>query len=160
MKIGVDGSWRDIVWEGTRNLNRWFWRPAFTVQIAQQGENSEDNWDTVALINWLSNSEVDGRPFEFTVTPMQNVPLGLLKSRKFSPSMLDESQLAVYYASYKHLAKIVSRNALKDSKGRFFSRLATAALLSLGARAMFRVVEIVCKQRGVDIEKVKRHGLA
>ena len=50
------------------------------MQVGQKGETDEDNWDTVALINRLSNSYVDGRPFEFTVTPMLNVPLGRIKS--------------------------------------------------------------------------------
>lgn len=159
LKIGADGSWPDIVWQGVHNLNRFFWRPASTVQVGQPGETPEDNWDTVALINRLSTSDVDGRPFEFTVTPMQNVPLGLLKSRKLSPSLLDESQLAVYYASYKHLAKIVSRDALRDSKGRFYAKLGTAAALGLGAWGLLHAVKMICKQRGVDVEKVDRYTL-
>jgi radical SAM superfamily enzyme YgiQ (UPF0313 family) len=157
LKIGSDGSWSDIVWEGTRNLNLGFWRPAYTVQISQIGETIEDNWDTVALINRLSASEVNGRPFEFTITPLQNVSLGLLRNREFLPRMLDDSQLAVYYASYRHLAKITTSNAIKVSKGRFFQRLGMTGILYSGAWAMFRLVERVCKQRGIDIEKIKRH---
>ncbi|MGI0086049.1 MAG: B12-binding domain-containing radical SAM protein, partial [Nitrososphaerales archaeon] len=98
LKIGADGSWQDIVWEGTFVMNKYYWRPAFTVQVGQDGESAEDNWETVALINQMSDSEVDGKPFEFTITPMQNVPLGLIKSRDFASITLDESQLAVYYA--------------------------------------------------------------
>lgn len=49
--------------------------------------------------------ETGGRPFEFTVTPTQNVPLGHLKSREFSSLRLYQSQFAVYYASYRHQAR-------------------------------------------------------
>ncbi len=91
LKIGPDGSWQDIVWMGTFQLNRHYWRPAFTVQVGQEGETPEDNWETVALVNRMSRSEVDGRPFEFTITPMQNVPLGHIRSKKWSSMRLDES---------------------------------------------------------------------
>lgn len=159
LRIGSDGSWKEIVWQGTYNLNRYYWRPAFTVQVGQPSETPEDNWETVALINTLSNSEVDGRPFEFTVTPMQNVPLGHLKSRKVSTDMLDESQLAVYYASYRHLAKMASRNAMRDSSGMLVSRSVMALMIKFGGKVMLNLIERICKKRGMNITKVQRFGL-
>jgi len=158
LRIGSDGSWPDIVWEGTRNFNRFYWRPAFTVQVGQEEEEPEDNWDTVALINRMSNSEVEGRPFEFTVTPMQHVPLGVLKSQSFSSDMLDESQLAVYYASYRHLAKMAARDSVRDSRGNPFVRMGTAGI-RFGGWVMMKVVESICRKRGLDTDKVKRYGL-
>jgi radical SAM superfamily enzyme YgiQ (UPF0313 family) len=159
LRIGSDGSWPDIVWEGTRNFNRFYWRPAFTVQVGQEEEEPEDNWDTVALINRMSNSEVEGRPFEFTVTPMQHVPLGVLKSQSFSSDMLDESQLAVYYASYRHLAKMAARDSVRDSRGNPFVRMGTAGIIRFGGWVMMKVVESICRKRGLDTDKVKRYGL-
>jgi radical SAM superfamily enzyme YgiQ (UPF0313 family) len=163
LKIGPDGSWQEIVWQGTYVMNKYYWRPAFTVQVGQPSETPEDNWETVALINQMSNSEVDGRPFEFTITPMQNVPLGLIKNREFSSLVLDESQLAVYYASYRHLAKIAARDAFSAGKnGRdksVFSKLGTGTLIGIGGRLMLRVVSSICKKRGVDLEKAARYGL-
>jgi radical SAM superfamily enzyme YgiQ (UPF0313 family) len=76
LHIGADGTWAEIVTEGVVNLNRNYWRPAFTVQIGQEEETPEDNWMTVGLINDMSNANL-----EFTVTPLINVPLGLLKTR-------------------------------------------------------------------------------
>ncbi|HUC38957.1 MAG TPA: radical SAM protein [Candidatus Acidoferrum sp.] len=161
LKIGVDGTWKDIVWKGTNNFNRYYWRPAFTVQVGQAVETPDDNWETVALINWMSDSNVEGtsRPFEFTATPMQNVPLGLIKNREFANITLDESQMAVYYASYRHLAKMASRNAVKDSKGSALVKGGTASIISLGGWGMLKMVERMAKKRGVDIEKAKRWGL-
>ncbi|MEM3671131.1 MAG: radical SAM protein [Thermoprotei archaeon] len=159
LRVGSDGSWKDIVWEGTKNFNRYYWRPAFTVQVGQDEEIPEDNWDTVALINKMSESEVDSRPFEFTVTPMQHVPLGVLRSRNFSTDMLDESQLAVYYASYRHLAKMAARDAMRDSHGNPLARIATASMIRFGGWVMMKYVEKVCKDHGLDVEKVKRYGL-
>lgn len=161
LKVGPDGSWADIVWRGTYVLNMCYWRPAFTVQVGQAGETPEDNWETVALINRLSASTLDnGTPFEFTVTPMQNVPLGLLKSRDFASVKLDPSQLAVYYASYRHLMKVAIRNATRASSERNPStRYVTGALLGVGAWATFRLVRGICKKGGLDLEKAERYGL-
>ena len=33
LRIGPDGSWADIVWEGVHNMTLYYWRPAFTVQV-------------------------------------------------------------------------------------------------------------------------------
>lgn len=158
LRIGPDGSWPEIVWQGVYNMNRYYWRPAFTVQVGQAGETPEDNWETVALINWLSNSEVEDRPFEFTVTPMQNVPLGLIKSRKFTRLTLDESQLAVYYASYRHLLKVAIRDSVRDSRGNPLTKLGVASIISLGAYLMYRVVRAICRRQGLDTDKVDSYG--
>jgi radical SAM superfamily enzyme YgiQ (UPF0313 family) len=160
LRIGPDGTWPQIVMEGVRGFNRAFWRPAFTVQVGQMDERPDDNWDTVALVNRLSEMVVDGRPSEFTVTPMQNVPLGRIKNRNFSPAMLDLSQLAVYYACYRHLAKMVARDAMVDSRGNPARRAAMYVILNLGAWGLLRMVERICVRRGLDVEKVKRHGLS
>ncbi len=161
LKVGPDGSWAGIVWDGTRVMNENYWRPAFTVQVGQAGETPEDNWETVALINRMSNSRLgNGHPFEFTITPMQNVPLGLLKSRDFSSLKLDESQLAVYYACYRHLAKIAARDARRASDdANALVRTVAGGLIGLGGWAMFRVVSGVCKKGGLDLDKAATYGL-
>ncbi len=160
LRVGPDGSWKEIVWRGTYTLNKYYWRPAFTVQVGQAAETSEDNWETVALINRMSNSEVEGRPFEFTATPMQNVPLGRMKSKDFSPMSLDPSQLAVYYACYRHLYRVAMRNARSPRSNGTSSVMGvgTGAILALGAWAMLRVVTAECKKGGLDVEKAARHG--
>ncbi len=161
LKVGPDGTWAEIVWRGTTVLNQYYWRPAFTVQVGQADETPDDNWETVALINRMSNSYLaDGRPFEFTITPMQNVPLGLLKSRNFSSLRLNESQLAVYYASYKHLAKIATRNAMNTShEANPLTKYVTGAVIGIGAWSMFQVVRGICKRRGLDVERAGTYGL-
>ena len=161
LKVGVDGTWKEIVWRGTNNFNKNYWRPAFTVQVGQAVETPEDNWETVALINSMSESYVEGtsRPFEFTITPMQNVPLGLIKNRAFSAITLDEAQMAVYYASYRHLAKMAMRDAARDSKGNILVRGGTATIISAGGWGMMKLVEGIAKKHKLDLEKVKRWGL-
>ncbi len=159
LKVGSDGSWQEIVWKGVYNMNMYYWRPAFTVQVGQGDETDEDNWETVSLINKLSNSEVNGRPFEFTVTPMQNVPLGLIKNREFNAIKLNKSQLAVYYASYRHLAKMAARDAYSEGRGNPLARLGASTLISLGGRIVLRFIEAICRKNGLDVEKVKNYGL-
>ena len=161
LRVGPDGSWAEIVWRGTYVLNRYYWRPAFTLQVGQAGETPEDNWETVALINRMSESALeDGRPFEFTITPMQHVPLGLLKSRDFSSVKLDRSQLAVYYASYRHLAKMARRDATSASAEQNpVTKYVTGGMMTIGSWAMLRIVKNRCLRAGLDVEKVARHGL-
>jgi radical SAM superfamily enzyme YgiQ (UPF0313 family) len=161
LRVGPDGSWADIVWRGTYVLNTYYWRPAFTVQVGQAGETPEDNWETVALINRLSNSTTEnGRPFEFTITPMQNVPLGLLKSRDFSSFRLNQSQLAVYYASYKHLLKIATRDATSaSSEQNPVTKYVTGGMMAIGAWGMFRVVKNRCRKGGLNLDKAGGYGL-
>jgi radical SAM superfamily enzyme YgiQ (UPF0313 family) len=159
LKIGPDGSWNEIVVRGVVAMNRAYWRPAFTVQVGQSDETPEDNWDTIALVNRLSTLSVDGRPSEFTVTPLQNVPLGRLRSKSFSHEMLDVSQLSVYYACYRHLSKMVWRDAIKDSKGNPALRAVMFVALNLGSWGLLELIERICVRRGVDIEKVKTYGL-
>jgi radical SAM superfamily enzyme YgiQ (UPF0313 family) len=159
LKIGPDGSWPQIVAEGVRGMNLAYWRPAFTVQVGQMDETPDDNWETVAMVNRLSNMEVGSLPSEFTVTPMQNVPLGLIKSRAFTAEMLDESQLAVYYACYRHLSKMIKRDAVRDSKGNIARRTAMSMTLNLGGWGLLHFIEGLCKKRGLDLEKVKRYGV-
>lgn len=159
LKIGVDGSWQEIVWKGVQTETKYYWRPAFTVQVGQEGETDEDNWDTVSLINKLSNSYVDDRPFEFTVTPMLNVPLGRIKSRELNRNMLSSSMLAVYYASYRHLAKMAARDASAEGKGNPAVRLGTTSVITLGGYTMLKFMERIAKKGGVDIEKAKIYGI-
>lgn len=158
LKIGVDGSWQEIVWKGVYNMNKNYWRPAFTVQVGQMDESDEDNWDTVALINRLSNSLSGNMPFEFTVTPLLNVPLGRMKAKKID-ARLSQSMLAVYYASYRHLAKMAARDAGSNSKGNVLAKTGTAGIIGVGGYLMFRAVERIAKKNGVDIEKAKTYGI-
>jgi len=156
LKIGVDGTWKEIIWNGTHNLNLYYWRPAFTVQVGQKYETPDDNWETVELINGLSNSCVSGRPFEFSVTPVQNVPLGLLKNQQFSLLIPDESQMAIYYASYRHLAKVASRNlAVKNGRSSIL-QLGTAAVIAFGGWLTYEYMKRMCRKRGLDTDKVDR----
>ena len=161
LKVGPDGAWGELVWRGTYVMNKYYWRPAFTVQVGQAGETPEDNWETVGLINRMSWSTMEnGLPFEFTVTPMQNVPLGLLKSRDFSSIKLDQSQLAVYYASYRHLARVALRDARRaSSDSNIASRYLTGGMIALGGWAMFRLVKRICRKGGLDLEKAARYGI-
>ncbi len=160
LRIGSDGTWSDIVWRGVFNMNLYYWRPAFTVQVGQPDELPEDNWETVALVNSMSASALEsGRPFEFSVTPVQNVPLGLLKSKKYNQLVLNESQLAVYYACYKHLAKEAYRNLGGRYNWKRLIHLSAAAMVAFGGWLTYEYVRRVCQRRGLDTDKVDRMTL-
>ncbi|MCL5731444.1 MAG: B12-binding domain-containing radical SAM protein [Candidatus Thermoplasmatota archaeon] len=159
LKIGPDGSWSDIVWQGVYNETMYYWRPAFTIQVGQEGETEEDYWDTIGMINRLSYSYSGNRPFEFTVTPLLNVPLGRIKSRNLNKGMLTKDQLAVYYASYRHLAKMAVRDGFGNTEGSFFARAGTGSIISIGGLLMLKYVEKLARKAGVDIEKVKRYSV-
>lgn len=159
LKIGADGSWKEIVWSGVFNQTKYYWRPAFTIQVGQEGETSEDYWDTISMINLLSNSYAEGRPFEFTITPLLNVPLGRIKSNALNTNMITTEQMAVYYAAYRHLAKMAIRDGFSDSEGGFLTRVGTGSLISGGGYLMMKWIERMAVKKGVDIEKVKRYDV-
>ena len=158
LHIGPDGSWAEIVTEGLVNLNKYYWRPAFTVQVGQEGETPDDNWTTVGLINDLSNAGL-----EFTVTPLLNVPLGLLKTRRefyHVYDRLDEAQASVIYACFRHLQKMAYRNAGSVARGTALSRLALTQITSKGATAVLNALERMFRKKGFKMEGAKRHSLA
>ena len=159
LRIGADGTFSEIVWQGVYNETRYYWRPAFTLQVGQEGETSEDLWETVSMINILSNSFVDGRPFEFTVTPLVNVPLGRIKSMSLNKNVLTKDQLAVYYASYRHLAKMAARDGFSNTNGNFFARAGTGSIIAGGGLLMMKWIERIASKAGVDIDKVKNYSL-
>jgi len=104
----------------------------------------------------MSDSRLDGGPFEFSVTPVQNVPLGLLKSKEYRRLTRDNSQLAVYYSSHKHLAKEASRNLGGRYNWKKFAHLGTGALIALGGWITYEYVRYTCRKRGLDTDRVDR----
>jgi radical SAM superfamily enzyme YgiQ (UPF0313 family) len=157
LHVGPDGSWAEIVTEGVMNLNENYWRPAFTVQIGQEGETAEDNWMTVGLINDLSRAE-----FEFTITPVVNVPLGLLKTRgKFYPILdsLDEAQASVIYACFRHMQKEAFKHTASTTKLPPLVRAAMAQVVMGGFAGVTGMVEWMFRRKGFSMEKAKKHSL-
>jgi radical SAM superfamily enzyme YgiQ (UPF0313 family) len=159
LRVGPDGSWNEIVLQGAAVLNRNYWIPAFTVQVGQAEETWQDNWDTTALINRMSNCKVDGRPLEFTVTPMQNVPL--TEVGRMAPVLhtLNQSELAVYYVSYRHTVKMAAMEGVHVGRRTNPSRLGASGSLALGGMLMLRMISAICKRGGLDPEKLSRYGL-
>ena len=159
LRVGPDGSWSEIALQGTASLNKNYWTPAFTVQVGQPEETPEDSWDTVALINRMGSFEVNGRPLDFSVTPMQNIIVGEVRLPDASPPRLDRSQLAVYYTCYRHLAKLATRKGVHSGGGNTLSRLRTGALITLGSELMLHAISTLCRKDGLDLDKVSRYGL-
>jgi radical SAM superfamily enzyme YgiQ (UPF0313 family) len=157
LHVGSDGTWAEIVTQGVVNLNRNYWRPACTVQIGQEGETPEDNWMTVGLINDMSDANL-----EFTVTPLVNVPLGLLKSRGgFYPvyDQLDEAQASVIYACFRHLRKMVFRNVASLTNGNPVIRFVMTQVMTGGMAAILAALEHVFKVKGFNMDRAKKQTL-
>ncbi len=157
LKVGPDGSWPEIIRDGLVTLNKYHWAPAFTVQVGQLEETPEDNWMTVGMINDLSNADLN-----FTVTPMINVPLGLLKTKGGFYNLyerLDASQAAVIYACFRHLTKMAKRNAFLLAKGNFLSRAALSTVLIGGAHLVQTSIKRALKKTGFDAYKAENHTL-
>ena len=67
--------------------------------------------------------------------------------------------MAVYYASYRHLAKMATRDGFRDTHGNFFTRAGTGSIISFGGLLMLKWIERMARKMGVDIEKVKNYDL-
>jgi hypothetical protein len=157
LHIGPDGTWAEIVTEGVVNLNRNYWRPAFTVQIGQEEETPEDNWTTVGLINDMSDADL-----EFTVTPLVNVPLGMLSSRgEFYPvyDQLDEAQASVIYACFRHLRKMVFRDVASLTSGNPVTRFVITQIMTSGMAIILAAVEHMFNVKGFNMDRAKKQTL-
>jgi radical SAM superfamily enzyme YgiQ (UPF0313 family) len=157
LHIGADGTWAEIITEGVVNLNRNYWRPAFTVQIGQEQETPEDSWMTVGLINDMSKANL-----EFTVTPLVNVPLGLLKTRGgFYPvyDQIDEAQASVIFACFRHLQKIAFRNVASTTQGNPLTRFAITHIMTGGITAILTALKHMFKAKGFSMERAKKQSL-
>jgi radical SAM superfamily enzyme YgiQ (UPF0313 family) len=157
LQIGADGTWSDIVFEAIKNLNANYWRPACTVQIGQESETEDDNWMTVGLINDLSNAN-----FSFTLAPLLNSPLGLLKTRlKFHTvfDQLDEAQASVIYACARHMQKMGTRYVASVTGTNPAARTFLPRIVDGTVGAFTKFLELTFRRRGFSMEKAKTHSL-
>lgn len=157
VQIGADGSWSDIVFEAMKNLNTNYWRPACTVQIGQESETEEDNWMTVGLINDMSNANLS-----FTIAPVLNSPLGLLKTRaKFQTVFdeLDEAQASVIYACARHMQKMGLRHVASITRTTRIARMFLPRMVDGTVGAFTKFLELAFKRRRFRMEKAKKHSL-
>jgi radical SAM superfamily enzyme YgiQ (UPF0313 family) len=157
LQIGADGSWSDFVFEAMKNLNANYWRPACTVQIGQESETEEDNWMTVGLINDMSNAN-----FSFTVAPVLNSPLGLLKTKlKFHTIFdeLDEAQASVIYACTRHMQKMGLRHVASVTRTNPVAKTFLPRVVDGTVGVFAKFLELTFRRRGFNMEKAKKHTL-
>src|SRR5438876_563051 len=99
-------EWQDVIYNGSRIFNEYYWFPAYTIIVGLPGETSEDAVETVRLIDRMEHGlkkEV-GVKAHFTVTPLSFVPLGVLKKSGFYniDDQVDEARFWVIYRSWRH----------------------------------------------------------
>jgi radical SAM superfamily enzyme YgiQ (UPF0313 family) len=99
-------EWQDVIYNGTRIFNEYYWFPAYTIIVGLPGETTEDAVETVRLIDRMEHGlrkEV-GDKAHFTVTPLSFVPLGVLKKSGFYniDDQIDEARFWVIYRSWRH----------------------------------------------------------
>jgi radical SAM superfamily enzyme YgiQ (UPF0313 family) len=155
LRIGPDGSWSEIVFEAVKNLNKNYWRPACTVQIGQERETADDNWMTVGLINDMSNAGLS-----FTIAPLLNSPLGLLKTKvKFHSvtDALDEAQASVIYACARHMQKMGSRYIASRSSSAV--QLVLPRIVGGAVGIVTKMLEQIFARRGISMERAKKYSL-
>lgn len=73
---------------------------------------------------------------------------------------LGASQLSVYYASYKHLAKVAATSAPRaSSDAGVTQRHHTGLMICLGGWATLKLVNIICRRGGMDIDRADTFAL-
>jgi radical SAM superfamily enzyme YgiQ (UPF0313 family) len=99
-------EWQDVIYNGTRIFNEYYWFPAYTLIVGLPGETSEDAVETVRLIDRMEHGlkKDVGVKAHFTVTPLSFVPLGVLKKSGFYniDDQVDEARFWVIYRSWRH----------------------------------------------------------
>ena len=133
-------------------------REPMRVTLITEAVEAPRNWTTVGLVNDLSAANL-----EFIVTPLVNVPLGLLKTKGgFYPgyNRLDEAQASVIYACFRRMQKILLRNV--DSTTRHYSaitRFLTVHIKTLGMTAILGALEHMFNLKGFKMDKAKTCSL-
>ncbi len=151
LKVGVDGTWAEIVVEGQRVYNAAYWIPAYTIILGQEGETDEDNWDTIGLINYMMYEGL-----YFTVTPMSLVNLGSLRGTNVLTDVygnLTPAQAALIYVCWRNTKRMAESVAWRLGKDNPLMRIATTFLLTYGSRFWLDRIEKYLKGRGREFER-------
>ncbi|MEM4374309.1 MAG: radical SAM protein [Nitrososphaerota archaeon] len=151
LRVGVDGSWSEIVVEGQRVYNAAYWMPAYTIILGQEGETEEDSWDTIGLINYMMYENL-----HFTVTPMSLVNLGSLRGTNLLTDVygsLTPAQAALIYICWRNTKRMAEAVAWRIGKDNFLMRLLTTFLLTYGSRFWLDRIEKYLKRRGPEYER-------
>ncbi|GBC68841.1 hypothetical protein HRbin01_00527 [archaeon HR01] len=151
LKVGVDGTWSEIVVEAQRVYNAAYWIPAYTIILGQEGETEEDSWDTIGLINYMMYENL-----LFTVTPMSLVNLGALRGTNVLTDVygqLTPAQAALIYVCWRNTKRMAEAVAWRIGRDNLLMRLLTTSLLTYGARFWLDRIEKYLKRRGREYEK-------
>ncbi|MCS6784078.1 MAG: B12-binding domain-containing radical SAM protein [Candidatus Caldarchaeum sp.] len=151
LKVGVDGTWAEIVVEAQKVYNAAYWIPAYTIILGQEGETDDDNWDTIGLINYMASLNL-----YFTVTPMALVNLGSLRGTNILTDVyasLTPVQAALIYVSWRNTKRMAESIAFKISKDSFLFRILTTTILNAGARFWLDRLEKYFTRLGREYEK-------
>jgi radical SAM superfamily enzyme YgiQ (UPF0313 family) len=151
LKVGVDGTWAEIVVEAQKVYNAAYWIPAYTIILGQEGETDEDSWDTIGLINYMASQNL-----LFTVTPMALVNLGALRGTNVLTDVyanLTPAQAALIYVCWRNTKRMAESIAFKISKDNPFFRVLTTTILNVGARFWLDRLEKYFTRLGKEYEK-------
>ncbi len=160
LKVGVDATWAEIVIEAQRIYNSAYWIPAYTILFGQEGEEDEDNWDTIGLINAMAAENL-----YFTVTPMALVNLGSLRGTNRLTDIyrnLTPAQAALIYVCWRNTKRMAEALAWRLSKDNPVFRVLTSMILNLGAYIWLHTIERYLVKINPEaeraIEKAKRYA--
>jgi radical SAM superfamily enzyme YgiQ (UPF0313 family) len=151
LKVGVDGTWAEIVVEAQKIYNAAYWIPAYTIILGQEGETDEDSWDTIGLINYMASLNL-----YFTVTPMALVNLGSLRGTNVLTDVyanLTPAQAALIYVCWRNTKRMAQSVAFKIAKDNFLFRILTTSILNVGANFWLDRLEKYFARLGKEYER-------
>ncbi len=151
LKVGVDGTWAEIVVEAQKVYNASYWIPAYTIILGQEGETPEDSWDTIGLINYMASLNL-----YFTVTPMALVNLGSLRGTNVLTDVyanLTPAQAALIYVCWRNTKRMAESIAFKISKESLLMRVLTTSILNIGAWFWLDRLEKYFRRLGREYER-------
>lgn len=151
LRVGVDGTWAEIVVEAQKAYNAAYWIPAYTIILGMAGETDEDLWDTIGLINHMASMNL-----LFTVTPMALVSLGSLRGENKLTDVyasMTPTQAALIYVSWKNTKRMAENLAWKIGKENPIYRAITASILVSGARIWLGAIKKYFTRLGKEYER-------
>lgn len=150
-------EWPDIICEGTAIMNENYWFPLYTIITGMPGEEEEDVWDTLRLIDRLEKELTNkvGEKAHFVVTPLSFIPLGTLKKSGFFniSEGMTEARALLLYRCWLHTFKEVTHAPSSLVNGNPILKEILKKSLTFGTKIAAKLMERWVRKLGYDPNK-------
>jgi radical SAM superfamily enzyme YgiQ (UPF0313 family) len=144
-------EWPEIVIRGTDIFNKNHWFPAFTFIMGLPGEEPDDAWMTVDLLDRMDQIPNS----HFIVAPLTFVPVGAMRGAEFFDidTSIDEARFNVAYRAWQHNVSEIRKDLWQLMDMPLPMRSIVAVVARFGGGYILHLLERYANRRGFRIRK-------